>query len=85
MSGAWSLNEETMEFELQEPYVSKLAEGKRVATAAWTRAMMEWLADETAYESETLVTEFVRRANEQDMHPMEIVDSFIIETLEGNL
>ena len=85
MSGAWNFNEETMEFELQEPYKSKLEEAKSVATKAWTEAMMAWVADNSEYEQEELMDEFLRRAREQDMPPMSLVESFIVEALEGNL
>lgn len=85
MTGAWTFNEETMEFELQEPYASKLEEAKSVATLAWTQAMMEWLADNSSYEVEPLLNEFVRRSKEQDMPPMSLVESFVIEALEGNI
>lgn len=85
MTGAWSFNEETMEFELQEPFKSKLDEGKSVATMAWMKAMMEWLSDNSGYDAESLMEEFVRRSKEQDMPPMSLVESFVIEALEGNM
>ena len=85
MTGAWSFNEETMEFELQEPFKSKLDEGKSVATMAWMKAMMEWLSENSPYDTESLMEEFVRRSKEQDMPPMSLVESFVIEALEGNM
>ena len=84
MAGAWTMTEDG-EFVLNEPYASKLEEGKSIATMAWTKAMMEWLADNSQYEVESLLMEFVRRSNEQDMPPMNLVESFVIEALEGNL
>ena len=85
MTGAWSFNEATMEFELQEPFKSKLDEGKSVATKAWMEAMMTWLSENSGYDTESLMEEFVRRSKEQDMSPMSLVDSFVIEALEGNI
>ena len=84
MAGAWSMTEEG-EFVLNEPYASKLAEAKHVATRAWTVAMMEWLSEECEYSGEELLEELVRRSQEQERPPMELVDSFVIEALEGNL
>ncbi len=85
MTGAWSFNEETMQFELQEPFKSKLDEGRTVATEAWMEAMMTWLSENSSYDIEFLVDEFVRRSKEQDMPPMSLVESFVIEALEGNM
>lgn len=84
MTGAWTMTEDG-EFVLNEPYASKLEEAKSVATFAWTAAMMEWLSDETGYNEELLLDEFVRRAKLEGRSPMEIVESFVIEALEGNL
>ena len=84
MTGAWTMTENG-EFVLNEPYASKLDEAKTVATHAWTAAMMEWLSNETGYDKEDLLHEFVRRAKLEGRQPMEIVDSFVIEALEGNL
>lgn len=85
MTGAWSFNEETMEFELQEPFKSKLDEGRTVATKAWMEAMMTWLSENSGYDAESLMEEFVRRSKEQDIPPMSLVESFVIEALEGNM
>ncbi len=85
MTGAWSLNEETMQFELQEPFKSKLDEGRTVATKAWMEAMMTWLSENSGYDAESLMEEFVRRSKEQDIPPMSLVESFVIEALEGNM
>lgn len=85
MTGAWNFNEETMEFELQEPFKSKLDEGKTVATRAWMEAMMTWLSENSQYDIDILMDEFIRRSKEQDIPPMSLVESFVIEALEGNV
>lgn len=84
MTGAWTMTEEG-EFVLNEPYASKLDEAKTIATQAWMAAMMEWLSNETGYNKEELLEEFVRRAKLEGRAPMDIVESFVIEALEGNL
>lgn len=84
MAGAWSMTEEG-EFVLNEPYKTKLFEAKHVASTAWRRAICEYLAQNTHYTVEKMDAEFVRRVQEEGMSPVEIVDEFVIEALEGNL
>ena len=84
MTGAWTMTDEG-EFILNEPYSSILAEAKKRATQAWIDTMMDYLSGETEYDSEFLLEEFSRRAGKANMPPLEIVNSFVIEALEGTL
>lgn len=83
MTGAWTMTDEG-EFILNEPYSTKLAEAKRLATQAWLEAIMSYLSEQTPYSDEELLFEFQRRSR-TEYAPTEIVDSFVIEALEGTL
>ena len=80
----WSMTEDG-EWILNEPYATKLAEAKHVASQAWIDAICSFLHAHTGYPADELNNEFVRRAVEKDEPPMEIVDSFVIEVLERSI
>ena len=82
--GMWTMTEEG-EFALMEPYASQLREARMTATAAWTAALVNYLAERSVYDAETLKDELIRRCNEEGMSAMEIVEEFVLEALGGDL
>ena len=82
--GMWTLTDEG-DFVLVEPYASQLQEARMTATAAWTAALVGYLAERSKYDAETLKNELVRRCNEEGMSAMEIVEEFVLEALGGDL
>ena len=82
--GMWTMTEEG-EFVLMEPYASQLREARMAATAAWTAALVNYLAERSVYDAETLKDELIRRCNEEGMSAMEIVEEFVLEALGGDL
>ena len=82
--GMWTMTDEG-EFVLMEPYKSQLLEARMTATAAWTSAMIDYLAEHSTYDAETLKDELLRRCNEEGMTTIEIVDEFVLEALGGDL
>ena len=82
--GMWTMTDEG-EFVLMEPYKSQLMEARLTATAAWTSAMLNYLAEHSAYDAATLKDELLRRCQEEGMSAMEIVDEFVLEALGGDL
>lgn len=84
IDGMWTLTDEG-EFVLAEPYKTQLVEARVVATEAWTRALLEYLAERSIYDAETLKNELLRRCNEEGLSAMEIVEEFVLEALGGDL
>jgi len=82
--GMWTMTEEG-EFVLMEPYKSQLLEARLTATAAWTAALVNYLAERSRYDADTLKDELVRRCSEEGMSAMEIVEEFVLEALGGDL
>ena len=82
--GVWTMTDEG-EFVLMEPYASQLQEARMTATAAWTAALVNYLAERSDYDAETLKDELIRRCNEEGMTAMEIVEEFVLEALGGDL
>ena len=82
--GMWMLTDEG-EFVLAEPYRTQLVEARLTATAAWTKALLEYFAERSIYDTDTLKEELVRRCNEEGMSAMEIVEEFVLEALGGDL
>ena len=82
--GVWTMTDEG-EFVLMEPYSSQLQEARMTATAAWTAALVNYLAERSDYDAETLKDELIRRCNEEGMTAMEIVEEFVLEALGGDL
>lgn len=83
MAGAWTMTEEG-EFVLDKTYQEHLDAAKTAGGVAWRDAVYSYLAEHTQYDVEFIGLEFMRRCQE-DGTPLEIVDEFIIEALEGNL
>lgn len=85
----WTMTEDG-EWILNEPYKTILAEAKRKAAVAWQAEICEYISSKTGYATETLAGEFVRRSitstsEESNYKIVGMVDSFIIEALEGSL
>ena len=68
--GMWTMTEDG-EFVLMEPYASQLREARMTATAAWTAALVNYLAERSGYD--------------EGMSAMEIVEEFVLEALGGDL
>lgn len=81
--GMWTMTDDG-EWVLLEPYKTMLLDAKLEATAAWTSALIGYLAERTDYEPETLKNELLRR-NREGMSAMETVDEFVLEALGGDL
>lgn len=84
IDGMWTMTDDG-EFELQEPYRTQLMEARWRATAAWTNALLEYLAERSVYDLQTLHDELIRRCNEEGLSSMEIVEEFVLEALGGDL
>lgn len=82
--GMWTMTDEG-EFVLMEPYKTQLHEARMAATAAWTQAMLAYLAEHTGYSPEFMRDELVRRCTEAGMTADEIVNEFVLEALGGDL
>lgn len=85
----WSMTEDG-EWILNEPYASMVDEAKQRAAAAWQAEICEYLSSRTNYTTEDLISEFIRRSvttsgEESKYKIVGMVDSFIIEALEGSL
>lgn len=84
IDGMWTLTDEG-EFILEEPYATQLREARVAATAAWTEAMLTYLAQHSDYDIEFLKDELLRRCQETGSSATEIVDEFVLEALGGDL
>lgn len=84
IDGMWTLTDDG-EFVLEEPYATQLREARVRATAAWTGAMLDYLAERTVYGTEFLKDELLRRCREDGVSATEIVDEFVLEALGGDL
>ena len=82
--GMWTMTEDG-EFVLMEPYKTMLTEARLTATAAWTNAIINYLAEKTDYEADFLKDELLRRCQEEGMSAMEIVEEYVLEALGGDL
>lgn len=84
MVAPWTMTDEG-EFILNEPYKSQLIECKLGATSAWQDNIFSYLAERTPYTVEQMKDELNRRVDVSNMKPTELVDTFIIEALAGDL
>ena len=85
----WSMTEDG-EWILNEPYRTMVNEAKVKAAAVWQAEICSYLSSRTKYTTEALTNEFVRRSlatsdEESKYKVVGVVDSFIIEALEGSL
>lgn len=85
MSGAWIITDD-MEFILDPAFQEKLDDIKRKLRVRWLETICDELSMATGYDKEALLDEFLRRCERESGDlPVEIVDEFIIEALEGSL
>lgn len=82
--GMWTMTEDG-EFILMEPFKTQLQEARLTATAAWTSAIINYLAEHSQYDPEFLRDELLRRCREEGMSAVEIVDEYVLEALGGDL
>ena len=82
--GMWTMTDDG-EFVLMEPYKTQLTEARLTATAAWTQAIIDYLAERSPYDAQTLKDELIRRCQEEGMSAMEVVEEFVLEALGGDL
>ena len=85
----WSMTEDG-EWILNEPYKTVVDESKRKASIAWQTTICDYLSERTPYTVEQLVEAFLQRVmasgdKESKYEVVGLVDSFIIEALEGSL
>jgi len=85
----WSMTEDG-EWVLNEPYATIVTEAKQKAATAWQAEICSYLASRTNYTTKELVEEFIRRSvattdEESKYKIVGMVDSFVIEALEGSL
>lgn len=82
--GVWTLGDDG-EFTLMEPYATMLYEAKVAATEGWCNALIGYLAGRVRYPEERLSEELLRRSEEADGTPMEVLEEFVLEALSGDL
>ena len=83
-ASAWAINAEG-DFELREPYATQLTEARMAATAAWRDAFIGYLEPRSSYsrtELEDALTAYITRG---DLPPSEIVSTFVVGALTGEL
>lgn len=84
VDGMWTLTDEG-EFVLDEEYAEQLQEARLAATAAWSDALLGYLAERSSYTTDYLKDELLRRCREEGMQATEIVNEFVLEALSGDL
>lgn len=84
-TGAWTLTDEG-EFILDPAYKNKLDDIKRKLRERWLDTICAEVAMATEYGKDELLSEFIRRCERESGDlPIEIVDEFIIQALEGSI
>lgn len=83
-NGAWSMNENG-EFILNEPYKTHLESAKLLATKGWRDGLYDYLEGKCPYTREQLNEELLRRVRENERTSMEMLESFVIEAIDGDL
>jgi len=83
LTDAWVLDDHGEQV-LREPFRTKLAKAKLLATQAWRDTLLDYLAEETQYTYDDLKIALLRHsAREGDRSA--VVNDFILEALCGNL
>ena len=81
----WSLNPDTGEWTLAEPYASEVARIRRLVTERFNSALYEEVARISPYTYDELANEYVRRVCEIDDRPVDKFTSFIVDAMSGQL
>ena len=84
MAGAWTMTEEG-EFILDPAYELQLNSIKRHLREQWLDTICAELASVSGYDQDELLDNFLTRIEKSDEMAVDIVDSFIIEALEGSI
>lgn len=85
MSGAWTMTDDG-DFILDPAYEEQLTAIKRKLREQWIDTLCAELARVTTYSQEQILDEFLTRMeNDRTQVAAEVVDSLILEALEGNL
>lgn len=84
MSGAWKITDDG-EFVLDPAYDEKLKEIKKTLREGWLDTLCSELSACTRYERDELRERYLDRVEMALKATPEVVDSFIIEALEGVL
>lgn len=80
----WTMTEEG-EWLLNEPYASEVARIKRDVTVAFNELLFEEVSRISQYETDELRDEYVRMVQEREQYPSDLVTSFIVEAMSGQL
>jgi len=83
-AGIWTLTDDG-EFVLDETYAAVLKEARGKAAIAGTTAIVEALEDKCPYSTYEILQALLDRCSTSDESPNEIVDSFVLEALSGDL
>ena len=83
MAGAWKMLEDGS-FVLDEPYATMVEEARLLATKGWRDGLYDYLEPRTRYTREQL-NEALLRINEELDEPTDIVMTFVVRALEGEL
>ena len=74
--GAWILN---------EPYQSEVNRIKREITIAFNELLFEEVSKISPYSTDVLREEYVRMVQEREQYASDLVTSFIVEAMSGQL
>lgn len=83
--GLWTLSDEG-EFTLVEPYATMLYEAKVEATKGWADGLISYLAPRVSYDPQYMIEVLCdRQRRNPDAPSVEILESFVLEALSGDL
>ena len=81
--GVWSLDLDTGEWVLSEPYASEVARIRRAVTDSFNGRLFEECAKVSVYTAAELEEEYFRMVEERDQYPTDLIASFIVEAMTG--
>ena len=81
----WSMDVETGEFTLNEPYRTMLEEARLEATMGWYAGLVSYLTPRCPYTEQQLHDELLRRNAEREDGNVELFEEFVLEALSGDL
>ena len=81
----WSMDENTGEFTLNEPYRTMLEEARVEATRGWYAGLVSYLTPRCPYTEQQLRDELLRRNEVREDGKVTIFEEFVLEALSGDL
>ena len=81
----WSMDVDSGEFTLNEPYRTMLEEARVEATRGWYAGLVSYLAPRCDYTEQELRAELLRRNEEHEGGKVDIFESFVLDALSGDL